>query len=464
MIDRRIRRRLEQVGSRFRKKRLWTTLAVGWSLAAVVGLASLGLNWGFGWWYSPWMVPLLVVAALIVPVLCFWIARRSARDLQWIAARIEAEYPELNSRLLAAAEQEPELPGGCFGYLQESVIREALDHGRKRDWKRTVTARRLFWVQAGSFASLVVLAVVITGLYVKGEPQLAQQSSDLLNVQVVSRNAAFQVTIEPGDKDIERGASLLVLARFTGPLPPDVTLVYEDDSGASQQLPMSKSLDDPVFAGRIAAVERELTYHVAFANQQSESYRVRVFEYPQLKRADAKLVFPEYTSMKEIIVEDVRRITAVEGTQLTLTCLLNKPVAQANLVGEDGESLALSADDEQPGVYVVRMTLTESRRFKLRLVDEEARTNKHPPKFVINVTPNRRPDLKLARPSRDVQVSPLEELRLKANVWDDFGLSRFGLTYSLAGEPPHEIAIGRSAAGKKRLDLDHLLSFESLEA
>ena len=53
---------------------------------------------------------------------------------------------------------------------------------------------------------------------------------------------------------------------------------------------------------------------------RATSFHVTVFDYPELVRADAELVFPEYTSLEPAVVEDVRHVTAVEGTKLTLVC------------------------------------------------------------------------------------------------------------------------------------------------
>jgi len=46
----------------------------------------------------------------------------------------------------------------------------------------------------------------------------------------------------------------------------------------------------------------------------------------------------------------------------------------------------------------------------------EHRKNKVPPEIVVNVTPNNPPSIKIAKPGRDVKVSPVEELQVKANV------------------------------------------------
>ena len=52
---------------------------------------------------------------------------------------------------------------------------------------------------------------------------------------------------------------------------------------------MTKSLDDPLFAGRVAAVKRDMQYAVRYGDAQTRWYKVSVFDYPELKQADANL-------------------------------------------------------------------------------------------------------------------------------------------------------------------------------
>ncbi len=197
-----------------------------------------------------------------------------------------------------------------------------------------------------------------------------------------------------------------------------------------------------------------------------------MFDYPDLVQADAKLAFPEYTGQAEAVVEDTRSVTAVEGTRLTLICRLNKPVADARLVPRpakeeaDPAPLMLAAEIDEPNVYTVAFDLTQSRRYRLHLQGRRGPANKQPPEFVVNVTPNQPPELEAGFALRkDVQVSPLEELAVKAEVWDDFGLRRYGVSYSMAGQ-----AAARSRAGRERRRppeagrSQHLIAFESLKA
>ncbi len=109
------------------------------------------------------------------------------------------------------------------------------------------------------------------------------------------------------------------------------------------------------------------------------------------------------------------------------------------------QAIYLSADAESKHTYTATVPLTKTGRYKLQLVDAVGRGNKQPPEFVFTVLPNRRPEIKLVFPSRDVQVSPLEEIELQASVWDDFGLDAYGIAY----QP------GRSAAARDRARRAH---------
>ena len=274
----------------------------------------------------------------------------------------------------------------------------------------------------------------------------------------------IDIQVDPGDAAIERGAPLLVVARFPSAVPPDARLVVEDSAQGVASRPMTRSLEDPTFATRVDSVATDLTYHVDFAGRSSKTFKISVFEYPELKRADARLVFPSYTALEPKTVEDIRHVTAVEGTELTLSLRLNKEVAEANLVDESGKAIALTPPTDGSHVYKSSLKLDDSKRYKLRLVDKEGRANKLSSDLLVNVTRNRPAVVTMTAPSRDVRVSPVEELALKAKLEDDFGVVRHGLSYTLAGHEPKEITLEGSGPKVRRLAASHLLDFEAFHA
>jgi hypothetical protein len=480
MIEMDLRRELEAVAERYRSRRLWSSLALCWLAFALLGTAFIGWSRNGGGEPAAGIAPALGALAIVAASVSVVLALRRARDSAWLARRIEGRFPELDARLLTAI-GETRTSRGQLGFLQQTVVGETLAHARRNAWETIVSDRSLKVAKLAQTATLCGFVVVLGNLLF--DSRAGDNRSGLLPGTPFSPAQPLTITVEPEDTSIERGTSLLVLARFEKRLPSDVRLVYHKPGAEMGSLAMSKSLDDPVFAGRVLSVDQNLTYAVYYDDQQTRWYKITVFDYPELLRVDARLSFPEYTGMAETVVEDTRSITAVEGTKLTLIMRLNKPVAEARLVpntrgspndqataeaasteAASKDSLMLAADPVDANTYTTSLVLAQSRRYRLQLIDAEGRTNKLPPEFVINVTPNRPPDVKLEAPARDVQISPLEELALRARVYDDFGLRRFGVSYSMAGEPPQEIVLGEATPGKERREVEHVIAFEALKA
>lgn len=461
MIERRLLRQLERTAGRFRHLRVIVSWAVVWTLGAIIAAVALAMNQAAGW-HTPFASPIIVALAVLAASVAAIMAMRTARDYRWVAQRVEQAYPELRAALLAAIAQRPALENARFSYLQANVIQDTLHHAYAYTWKRVVPWSRLLTAHFAHLIAFVLFLGFVVLLNQQAHPPLARIVEEA-DEPIVTEIESFEVTIEPGDTEVERGTGLLVLARFQSAMPLDATLVYETASGMIR-LPMTKPLKDAVFGGRVPEVNEPLSYHVEYADKSSDKFKVTVFEYPTLVRSDAKLTFPNYTSMEERVIQDVRRISAVVGTKLEVLCYLNKPVASARLVAKDGNNIELQLADEAESLYSMSMVLTESRRYELELVDAEGRMNKQPPTIAINVLPNKPPDLKLVQPSRDTRVSPIEELDLKANVWDDFGVTRFGFAYALGPIEPTDVMLGESAPAKQRTMMEHLVAFEELDA
>ena len=336
---------LERVARRFRRERLFSSLAICWMVWALIGCAmktpwfqeaaaSIDENWRLG---------SLVAAALVSAALCVVWAERRARDPRWVARRIEAKHPELKTGLLAAVEEIGATPSGRLGFLQTAVIREALDHRRKRDWNETVptwTLRGAMLAHAAALLSLVVVLVTMS-------PFARSDASRPKGLKLAVTGGAG-LEIDPGNIELERGTSLLVVARFNAAVPAEASLVVQSKSGPESRRAMTRSLEDPTFAGRVESVETDLAYRVEHAGKSTDTFQVKVFEYPELVRTDAKLIFPSYTSLEPKTVEDIRHVTAVEGTELTLLLRLNKRVTTAELVDAENKAIELRGDEAGP--------------------------------------------------------------------------------------------------------------------
>ena len=246
---------------------------------------------------------------------------------------------------------------------------------------------------------------------------------------MLARIADFSVTVIPGDTSIERGNSLVVLARFGATLPTTVELVISETPGATRTIPLVKSLADPIFGGSVPEVTSNFVYNIRYGGQRTHDFKVTVFEYPRLERADVDLTFPEYTKQPAKRIENTRRLSAVEGSRVDLALELNKPVSSARLIAKDKDRsiVPLLVETNRPIARLQQFTLEASKTYELQLVDPEGRTNKVPAQFVFDALKNRPPELKIASPGGDVRPSSLEELSFEGTVWDDFGVQSYGL-------------------------------------
>jgi hypothetical protein len=445
---------LEEVAQRQRRLRLWWSLAACWAGAALAGLGLVALQRSIGW-TSSLGFPVLAVLSVATVVVVLIRQGRVEPDWRALARQIEGRYPGLDGRLLTAIQQEPQA-GRELSFMQERLVREVLAQNQRGNWAELVPSSRIRWAQAAHWLTLILLAGTLSGLRSAGGRHLLARNPDF----------DFQVTVSPGDAQIERGESLVVLARFGRVLPANVDLVIGQAPAAIRRIPLLKSLSDPLFGCTVPDLSSNLLYHVEYGARRTRDFAVTVFDYPRLERADADVTFPDYTGQPPKHIENTRRLSAVEGSTLDLAVRFNKPVASARLIakGKERSVLALVPGTNAAMAVLQHFPLTASRNYELQLVDADGRTNKTPAQFVIDVLKNRPPELRLAAPRGDLRPSPLEEIAFDGTVWDDFGVRAYGLGYTIAGKDPRFVELGGAVPAQQKRPFHYLLRLEDLGA
>ena len=340
-----LRRKLDAVGSRIRSVRLWRGLAVGWALFALVGVILLALPGLAPSWEAS---GILAGGALTFSGAWWLVSRRAGPDSRGIAQRIEAANPHLDALLLTAVTLQPPA-GGRLGFLEESVVESALMQARIRSWNETIPTYTLNRARFAHFTALAAFVVVLA--FLAGPSVINPGNAGDSNTAVALAAAGIAVQVEPGHVSLERGRPLLVTARYPASMPAEALLILEGTLNPPLPRAMTRSLDDPTFVGHVSAVDSDLSYRVEFPGGASETYRVTVFEHPELRRINAQLVFPQFTSMEPKTMEDVRHVTVVEGTEITLLCQLNKAVLKAVLIDEANAAMSLLLADDAKHIY-----------------------------------------------------------------------------------------------------------------
>lgn len=456
MIDRALRDYLGPLVRRRLRLRLARRLALCWLGLAVVGAGLLGLGWVLDGSMHAWFWPLVIVAAVVT----LWQVHRASKrmpDFQALARAIESKHPDAQALIQAAVEQSPQALGESLTYLQRRVIHDALTHAARHDWLQSVSSRTLLISELARYGALAILAGVLFQML----PKYSMLPSSGTRTQGTQETV---LTVSPGDTFVEQGSPVVIVARFEGPVPDQATLVVALQGEPAQRVSLSKTLNDPVFGGMIPSVSSDSIYHIEYADRSSKAYHIDVFRYPALQQSDVSIAYPEYTKLPGKTLKDAQRVSTVEGSEVTFSLTLNKAVTEAVLTPKEGPAPVLEVDPQYPNLYRTRIHATESQQFTLNLTDADGRTNKLPPRFDLTVHQNMPAVVTPKFPSRDVQVSALEELALEAEVSDDYGVLAYGLVYGLAGSSPETVILGGAVGADDTHLSNYVLALEDVNA
>ncbi|MDP1589255.1 MAG: hypothetical protein Q8M07_16010, partial [Prosthecobacter sp.] len=315
--------RIAEVREALRRARLLRHLAVVFALGILVRgaflLATLNGHTIPKQW-DRWSMLGLIALALVA-----WLkGRRNIWSDREIARVIEQKHPSLDSLLLTAIEHESEADEPT-GFLHERLIDHALARAATQNWPITVANKPYTRALAAAWIAVVAFLATDVALRLQTSSKLSTEHSALSTSP--ASPTEFKAILTPGDAEIERNSRLIIEARFDGPVPADAMLVVsEADGKIRDRLPMRLTVDEQVFGGLIAKVERDTKYHVEFANQKSQQHTITVFDYPALVRSDVIVTPPEYTKLPAKETKNTQKVTALEGSKIAWKIKVNKPL------------------------------------------------------------------------------------------------------------------------------------------
>src|SRR6185503_14205817 len=138
--------------------------------------------------------------------------------------------------------------------------------------------------------------------------------------------------------------------------------------------------------------------------------------------------YPNWTKLEPQVVEPGDDIKAVEGTQVTVELTTDQPLEASELV-VDGQRIAMTSDGgvatgtlevAKDGEYYVSTLFNGD---SVKLTDD----------YLISLIPDNKPVVKVLKPGRDWRASNIEEVTVRVEASDDFGLDRVEVRYSING-------------------------------
>jgi len=270
---------LREIATRRRRQRFHGSLAVAWLVTLLVSF----FLWQAG--NSGGIFALSVVGGLLVVtvILYFW-SRRGLKDPKQVAKSIEKEHPDLQTALLAAIEQNPN-ENGDFSYLQQRLLVSSLTASEREQWVDEIPKQRLTLLSGLNVLGAFLLILFACSFVSPNRSKFKSQG--VTAVDPKAEAIPFDMKVEPGNVEVERGSPVTIQATFGDVLPSQAFVEIKTADGKTELLELVRPFTGPIYQTRIESVSEPLEYKVVLAKGESERYQIDIYDRPALVASEA---------------------------------------------------------------------------------------------------------------------------------------------------------------------------------
>jgi hypothetical protein len=449
---------LARVRRRWRLRR--ALLGTVWFLIAFACVGALAAMVVDTWRFAPDVVTgaritgyLLCAAALFYFVALPIFQRVNARRL---ALYVEEREPSLGMALASATELGNSADNNRSAALERGLLAQSLSACHAVADGHRVDAAKL-----RRNALLVVLSLCAIALLAQLAPanlRLAFERVFLPRTGAASVNP-YQLTVEPGNVLVSRGADQLIVARARGFEPRQVQLRTRfGENGAWQRAPMVPGGDSQSFEMFLFDLAKSGEYQVTAEGLRSPVYRIEVAELPSVERIDLTYHYPARLALPPTTVVDGGDIRSVRGSRVTVTVVASQDVANASLMLEGRDTLPMEKNED--GSWSTELAIEEDGQYRIDLPYGDGIQVAASPNYAIEVLPDRAPAVKLSRFGRDAQVTSVEEALIEVTARDDLNVATLELVYAINDQPEQNVIMYQGDHAATEVAAAHTLQLE----
>ncbi len=438
----------------------------------------------------------LILVTLAVAVLAWFVARpllkflgivRNETDTQ-TASKVGKHFPAINDHLVNILQlnkekesplYSPDLIDASFEDVRKEI--EPVDFCSTVSFASSKTMSKIL----GTAVGVVALAfVVFPSSFVGSAERLWHYNTSFTPPQ------PFRLTVEPGNSEIVKGASVQIVVRVegepantpqggitAGKAPKQITLASKPEGQIEFENRTLTPDSNGVFRYSTPALKSSLLYQAYSGEVSSDMYTLTVVDRPMVRMLRLNLDFPAYARLAPRQLDDnVGDVTALRGTRIAVAIEANKPLAEARLIftdtpAESGTkrgttSIPLTVDDKKATGTI---SLTKERTYHIQLKDNENVSSAEPIEYTLKIVPDAFPTAQILFPGANIDIAENSKLNMLYKIKDDFGFSSLRLAYKMIQsryEQPWEeyrfIAVPLHYAIQNEGEVAHLWSLSEL--
>ena len=398
-------------------------------IAVTGGLALLLMMEMRFWMPTSWRTIFFWVWAVAAVALLLWLVIRpwiigwiSRSQYKRIARTVAQEQPALQNQLVSLLE----LCNGDASPAPQPLVDHAVQ-SLDAEVSRLPLVEKVNWHQPIARSRYTVIPLGLIAMLILAAPQGFREASVRLFSPgtTFERPAPFSLSVIPGNTEVTRGDSLVMIAHALGVTMPDMVTFKLGVIGETRVRSQNVKVDS---LGRFIHQENNLRlpfrYRAVSGSVTSDWYDVAVIDRPVLRNLQITLHPPPYSELPtEELPPGTGNITALQGTSAHIRIRSSIPGTRAWLsLDSDSDDVIL---DDLTGTIMVHDEIS----YRILLESSSGVRNLDPITYSITPLYDRYPSIELISPDPRADMDFELLVPLTIRVQDDFGFSRFTLSW-----------------------------------
>src|SRR5688500_3801392 len=400
----------------------------------------------------------IVTGLVLVAAGAWFFARPLSRKVsdEQVALYLDDHRPTLNSTILSAIEVSYR-PGdwspGLIDRLVETAIARVHEIQEGERIERE-PMRRYAWV-AGA------VAVTTIALFMYGPSYLRHTLAAIFDVsRDVQAAAPSRIEVKPGDATVAQGAVPMITATLSGSDAAEAaTLIRKGSETAFDRVPMIKA-ENGTYEGMLFDLAEPMDYMIEAAGVRSAVHKLNVVELPYAKKIDLEYTYPSYTGLEPRKIEDGGDIAVLGGTDVKFTITPTMPTKGGRIVLGENESVPLTVNAD--GTLAANFIARKDGFYRVEMDAPSGERLTASPQYTIDLLEDLAPTVKLSKPGRDTDATPVEEFFVEAQADDDYAVKNLQLMYSVNGGPEKTVSLFNGARSTNEVTAGHTFYMEEL--